>query len=173
MCLFPLLGEFTPFYVPPEKARAHIDGKTLRADPTFDTWQFGTLLFELALGPGEQLFRKLQMTDEPGKPDHLVASWADETFVNDGTIQSAIKRCFQAETHEQLRTLLLRCLKVNPRDRPTIMELQSDPFFVKQTGGMGGAATIAAALTTMTSSITTVATTMHKGFEKNHEDLTR
>jgi serine/threonine protein kinase len=167
------ITEFTPWYVPPEKAKAHVAGKVLKADPTFDTWQFGTLLFELALGPGEQLFRKLQMTDEAGKPDHLVQMWANESFVNDGTIASAIKRCFQQETHEQLRALLLKCLKVNPHERPTIMELQSDPFFIKQTGLGGGAATIAAALTTMTSAVTTVATTMHKGFEKNHEDMTR
>eukprot|EP00747_Dinoflagellata_sp_TGD_P019930 gnl/TRDRNA2_/TRDRNA2_127490_c0_seq1.p1 gnl/TRDRNA2_/TRDRNA2_127490_c0~~gnl/TRDRNA2_/TRDRNA2_127490_c0_seq1.p1 ORF type:complete len:487 (-),score=48.78 gnl/TRDRNA2_/TRDRNA2_127490_c0_seq1:60-1499(-) len=106
---------------PPELAR--IEAKASRSelekfalDYSFDVWSYGMLLYELATG------QRYFDGKAPGQITRLLA--AKEFKVDVSAVQD-----------DRLRDLIEKCLSIDPKKRPTILQILVHPYFL--TTGIG------------------------------------
>jgi serine/threonine protein kinase len=130
-------AKYSSAYSPPEMATYLIsrfkgDGDSERylpiADPSFDIWGFGAVLYELC--SGNALFPDKDVSDDNlFRKDSLMhlANWLclDEEKISGILLLSNLKSDLQADAAH----LIWWCLQRNPKDRPTIEQLKSHPFF--------------------------------------------
>lgn len=110
--------DYSPEATPPEFAKAFLagDGPYFVLEQSYDLWSFGMLLYELSTGRGY---------------------W-------DGKSPVQITKALRAEPEidledididKNLKDLISRCLDLNPRKRPNIVQVLLHPYFV--TTGIG------------------------------------
>jgi serine/threonine protein kinase len=109
--------DYSPEGTPPEFATAFLagEGPEFILEYSYDIWSFGMLLYELAVGRGYF---------DGKKPVQIIKSLRDGLDID----LSAIK-------DPKLKSLIDRCLTIEPSKRPNIYEVLLHPFFL--TTGLG------------------------------------
>lgn len=110
--------DYSPEATPPEFAKAFLagDGPYFVLEQSYDMWSFGMLLYELSVGRGYW---------EGMTPVRITKALRDdpEIVLDDVDID------------EKLRDLIKKCLDLNPRKRPNMVQVLLHPYFV--TTGIG------------------------------------
>lgn len=104
--------DYSPEGTPPEFARAFLagDGPYFILNFNYDIWSFGMLLFEMAVGRGYF---------EGKTPVQITKTLRDGPTIDLGDVEDP-----------QLRNLIERCLQVDPKRRPGVLEILLHPYFL-------------------------------------------
>jgi len=111
--------DYSPEATPPEFAKAFLagDGPYFVLEYNYDMWSYGMLLFELATGKG--------YFDGKSPVQITRALNADDIEID----------ISDADIDPKLRDLIKSCLQVNPKSRPSIVQVLLHPYFL--TTGIG------------------------------------
>lgn len=110
--------DYSPEATPPEFAKAFLagDGPYFVLDKSYDMWSFGMLLYELSTGRGYW---------DGKSPVQITKALRDDPEINLDDI----------DIDSKLKDLIKKCLDLNPRKRPNIVQVLVHPYFV--TTGIG------------------------------------
>lgn len=110
--------DYSPEATPPEFAKAFLagDGPYFVLDQSYDTWSFGMLLYELAVGRGYW---------EGKSPVQITKALRAEPEID----------LEDLDIDTNLKDLISICLDLNPRKRPNTVKVLLHPYFV--TTGIG------------------------------------
>ena len=118
-------------YCPPELARIRFGqqlAELAAADPSFDVWSLGVILFELLTG--HTLLQQDTANDELVLVDDKIRLCAWHT-ISDADMADVLATAEPRATPEQIadgKHLIRWCLKGDPSARPTIAEVLGHPF---------------------------------------------
>jgi len=110
--------DYTPEASPPEFAVKYLQGEAYDfvLDYSYDIWSFGMLAYEL--GSGRGFFDKKQ-------PAHIMKLLANDFQP---------PRVAEVIEDEKLCDLIIKCLTIDPRKRPTASQLVNHPYFRGEAG---------------------------------------
>jgi serine/threonine protein kinase len=129
--------KYSSAYSPPEMA-PYIISQFLKegklellpvAEPSFDIWGFGVILYELC--SGIPLFPEKDVSDDNLIQKTSLMHLANWLCLDEERIRGVLSldRNVPQEIRGYASHLISWCLQRNPRDRPTIAELKAHPFF--------------------------------------------
>jgi len=110
--------DYSPEATPPEFAKAFLDGDGpyFVLEPNYDMWSFGMLLYELATGTGYW----------DGKtPVQITKALRDAPEIDLSGV----------DIDANLKDLIMQCLDLTPRSRPSVVKVLLHPYFL--TTGIG------------------------------------
>lgn len=107
--------DYTPEACPPEFARAFIvdGGESFVLDYSYDIWSYGMYLYELATGKGY-----FGGTRDGGRIFQILAAEDFEVDVSD-------------VEDSKLRNLIEQCLTIDPKKRPGIVQILTNPYLIE------------------------------------------